>query len=86
MTIKRSLKRQKIKQITKEKEKKRQQNQKNEVVKGKVKIRKEKENTKKNEQAAVDKRLSEVLARYAVFFFLCVFIKINKLKWLFCEM
>ena len=43
---KRSLKRQKIKEITKEKEKKRQENQKNGVYKGKekIKIRKEKEN------------------------------------------
>ena len=37
LTVKRSLKRRKIKQITKEKEKKRQENQKNEVIKRKGK-------------------------------------------------
>ena len=44
LTGKRSLKRQNMKEITKEKEKKRQENQKNEVIKGKVKIRTEREN------------------------------------------
>ena len=49
LTGKRSLKRQKIKEITKEKEKKRQENQKNEVIKrkGKNKIRKEKKRKRK---------------------------------------
>merc|ERR1712030_209105 len=61
LTGKRSLKRQKIKDITKEKEKKRQENQKNEVIKrkGKNKNKKRKEKKKKicmgNRQTAVDK-------------------------------
>ena len=42
LTGKRSLKRRKIKQITKEKEKKRQENQKNEVIKRKGKDKKRK--------------------------------------------
>ena len=42
LTGKRSLKRQKIKEITKEKEKKRQENQKNEVIKRKGKDKKRK--------------------------------------------
>ena len=42
LTGKRSLKRQKIKEITKEKEKKRQENQKNEVIKRKCKDKKKK--------------------------------------------
>ena len=44
LTGEKSLKRQNTKEITKEKEKKRQENQKNEVIKGKVKIRTEREN------------------------------------------
>ena len=65
----RSLKTQKIKEITKEKEKKRQENQKNEVIKrkGKNKKRKVKENMKENQQAAVEKSLPGVQARCAVF-------------------
>ena len=49
LTGKRSLKRQKIKEITKEKEKKRQESQKNEVLKrkGKNKNKKRKEKKKK---------------------------------------
>ena len=49
LTGKRSLKRQNMKEITKEKEKKRQENQKNEIIRRKVKIRKEIENIKKNQ-------------------------------------
>ena len=69
LTGQRSLKRQKIKQITKEKDQKRRENQKNEVIKrkGKDKKRKEKENIKENQQAD-DKNLPGVQARCAVFF------------------
>ena len=42
LTVKRSLKRRTIKQITKQKEKKRQENQKNEVIKRKCKDKKKK--------------------------------------------
>ena len=69
LTVKRSLKRRKIKEVTKEKEKKRQENQKNEVIKRKGKIRKENENKKDNQQAAVDK-VSQGSKRVALFFFL----------------
>ena len=46
LTGKRSLKRQKIKEITKEKEKKRQENQKNEVIKRKGKNKNKKRKRK----------------------------------------
>ena len=72
LTGKRSLKRQMIKEVTKEKGKKRQENQKNEVIKRKGKNKnkknKEKENMKVNQQAAVDKSLPGVQARCAVLF------------------
>ena len=70
---KRSLKRHKIKEITREKEKKRPENQKKEVIKRreKIKIRKEKKKKiwKGNQRPAVDKSLPGVQARCAVFYF-----------------
>ena len=53
---------------------KRQENQKNEVIKRKVKIRKENENIKENQQAAVHKSLPGVQAPCAVFFILSIWI------------
>ena len=72
LTGKRSLKRQKIKEITKETEKERQENQKTKLVKvnEKRKIIQEKENMK-GQQATVDKNLPVVQARCAVFLILC---------------
>ena len=72
-TGKRSLKRHNIKEIKKEREKKRQENQKNEVIKRKEKNDKKKRKEKKkglwkeNQKAAVDKSLPGVQARCALF-------------------
>ena len=66
MTVKRNLKRRTIKHITKQTEKKRQENQKNEVITRKCKDKKKKK--KENLQAAVDKGFPGVQARCAVFF------------------
>ena len=63
-----SLKRREIKQITKEKKRKDNRIRKTKLQKGNVKIRKEKENIKENQQAAVDKSLPGVQVRCAVSF------------------
>ena len=69
LTVERSIKRRKIKQITKEKEKKRQENQKNEVVKGKVKIRKEKEKIRRKISKRLLTNVSQRSWRTTLFFF-----------------
>ena len=66
MTGKRSLKRHRIKEITKEKEKKRREKQKNEAITRKGKDKKKK--ISKENQQAVDKSLLGVQARCAVCF------------------